>query len=336
MPENYGFEWPSCFVTPSVSSTLECDRQALAIRSSVGSGIQLAGSTDRPVKGYQETPQGSEGKATKTIWNAFNWRDYDDDTQHLTILEHGAYFLLMKQYYKTGRPLPASSMLLQRICRANTDEECQAIATILTQFFNQRGEFYHQKRIDEELERVLGAVLARKKKGLIAAKARWEKPMPQASSKQCSEHTPSIDLAMPQNAILTLTPTLTNKPKTYIREKFTPPSIEEVANYCSTRGGKVDPHLWWDFYSGKGWMVGSNAMKDWRAAVRTWERNGRGANGNERQVSKARQRFINNLKAVGMEEEAASIAGGNWSDDGQGTDAGGVPPIRGVLEGKID
>lgn len=54
--------------------------------------------------------------------------------------------------------------------------------------------------------------------------------------------------------------------------KFTPPSVEEVREYCSERGNNVDPDKFVDFYDSKGWMVGKNKMKDWRAAVRTWER----------------------------------------------------------------
>jgi hypothetical protein len=53
---------------------------------------------------------------------------------------------------------------------------------------------------------------------------------------------------------------------------FTPPTLEEVQNYCRERGNQVDPEKWYDFYSAKGWMIGKNKMKDWRAAVRTWEK----------------------------------------------------------------
>lgn len=53
--------------------------------------------------------------------------------------------------------------------------------------------------------------------------------------------------------------------------RFTPPAVEEVAAYCAERGNNVDAHAWWDFYQSKGWMVGKNRMKDWKAAVRTWE-----------------------------------------------------------------
>ena len=54
--------------------------------------------------------------------------------------------------------------------------------------------------------------------------------------------------------------------------KFIPPSVEEVADYCFERMNNVDPEQFVDFYSAKGWMLGKNKMKDWKAAVRTWER----------------------------------------------------------------
>lgn len=53
--------------------------------------------------------------------------------------------------------------------------------------------------------------------------------------------------------------------------KFTPPTIEDVSEYCTERGNEVDPQKFIDFYESKGWMVGKNKMKDWKAAVRTWE-----------------------------------------------------------------
>ena len=53
---------------------------------------------------------------------------------------------------------------------------------------------------------------------------------------------------------------------------FTPPNIQDVRAYCKERGNKVDPENFWDFYQAKNWMIGKNKMKDWKAAVRTWER----------------------------------------------------------------
>lgn len=54
---------------------------------------------------------------------------------------------------------------------------------------------------------------------------------------------------------------------------FSPPDIQDVKAYCIERKNNVDPERFIDFYEAKGWMVGKNKMKDWRAAVRNWERN---------------------------------------------------------------
>ena len=53
---------------------------------------------------------------------------------------------------------------------------------------------------------------------------------------------------------------------------FTPPTIEEIREYCVSRNNNVNPEQFYDFYESKGWMVGNARMKDWKAAVRTWER----------------------------------------------------------------
>lgn len=55
--------------------------------------------------------------------------------------------------------------------------------------------------------------------------------------------------------------------------KFTKPTLQEVKAYCIERKNDVDPERFIDFYESNGWMVGKNKMKDWRAAVRNWERN---------------------------------------------------------------
>ena len=53
--------------------------------------------------------------------------------------------------------------------------------------------------------------------------------------------------------------------------RFTPPTVDEVRAYCKERGNGVDPQRFVDYYSSNGWMVGKTKMKDWKAAVRTWE-----------------------------------------------------------------
>ena len=56
------------------------------------------------------------------------------------------------------------------------------------------------------------------------------------------------------------------------RKKFVKPTVEEVRNYCLERKNNVNPEKFIDFYESKDWYIGKNKMKDWKAAVRTWER----------------------------------------------------------------
>lgn len=54
--------------------------------------------------------------------------------------------------------------------------------------------------------------------------------------------------------------------------KFIPPTIDQVKDYCKERNNTVNAEKFHDFYTSKAWMVGKNKMKDWKAAVRNWER----------------------------------------------------------------
>lgn len=69
-------------------------------------------------------------------------------------------------------------------------------------------------------------------------------------------------------------PQAESPPSAKKRTVFKPPTIEEVRAYCLERGNSVDAERWHNHYRANGWMVGKTKMVDWKAAVRTWERNG--------------------------------------------------------------
>ena len=65
-----------------------------------------------------------------------------------------------------------------------------------------------------------------------------------------------------------------DKEKEHIADKprrFVKPTVGEVSAYCKERGNHVNPQSFIDWYESKGWRVGNSPMKDWKAAVRTWE-----------------------------------------------------------------
>lgn len=58
-------------------------------------------------------------------------------------------------------------------------------------------------------------------------------------------------------------------------KRFVPPTVDEVRAYCKERGNTIDAESFVDYYTSTGWLVGKKPMKDWKASVRTWERNER-------------------------------------------------------------
>lgn len=65
------------------------------------------------------------------------------------------------------------------------------------------------------------------------------------------------------------------KPKQEPRSKFTPPTIDQVSDYVKELDGTIDPNSFIDYYQARGWKLNNGtAVKDWKACVRTWERNG--------------------------------------------------------------
>ncbi len=59
------------------------------------------------------------------------------------------------------------------------------------------------------------------------------------------------------------------------RRRFIPPSLQEVSDYCSERGNSVNPQKFLDHYEANGWVRGKTKIKDWKACVRTWEKDSR-------------------------------------------------------------
>mgnify|MGYP005786596299 CR=1 FL=1 len=75
-------------------------------------------------------------------------------------------------------------------------------------------------------------------------------------------------------------------------KRFAPPTLDDVMGYCREKGYEIDCERFIDFYESKGWMIGKNRMKDWRAAVRNWVRQEKAAAPGAKDTKKA-NRFHN-------------------------------------------
>lgn len=118
-----------------------------------------------------------------------------------------------------------------------------------------------------------GHLAAFSRRGKAANKVRWDKVragipvgVHKSSLSDPPYHTIPAIPSIPSKQI-------TDRP---VRAIFIPPSIEEVRAYTLSQKNVVDAEHWFDYYSARGWMLGKTKMKDWKAAVRTWEKNNYG------------------------------------------------------------
>lgn len=82
-----------------------------------------------------------------------------------------------------------------------------------------------------------------------------------------------VDATLPSTTTFTDTTTSPTKRGSAPRPRFVPPTLDEVRAYCLERRNQIDPTAFVDYYQARGWKLnGGQAMRDWRAAVRTWEK----------------------------------------------------------------
>lgn len=93
------------------------------------------------------------------------------------------------------------------------------------------------------------------------------------------------------------------------RKKFIPPTVEEVREYCRARRNNISAEMFIASYEAKGWFIGKNKMKDWRAAVRTWELRAK-----SERTNRAND-YLNGEESISAYEEATSgISYGEYLD----------------------
>jgi len=98
-------------------------------------------------------------------------------------------------------------------------------------------------------------------------------------------------------------------------KRFSPPSLDEVREYIASQSYSVDAEAFIDFYEAKGWRVGNNPMKDWKAAVRTWER-------------RNKERGAANPQKTTTAPDGVKLGAGEWIDaNGMRTYGSGVANI---------
>ena len=99
----------------------------------------------------------------------------------------------------------------------------------------------------------------------------------QTNLRQISDKsTPEIEIELEKDIEIEIEKEIDSSAKstTTKRKRFEKPTLSQITQYCLERNNCVNAEQFYDYYESNGWKVGKNAMKDWKACVRTWERNG--------------------------------------------------------------
>ena len=113
------------------------------------------------------------------------------------------------------------------------------------------------------------------------------------NTERCQIDTESSVVPTPNNINNNINDTISVK-------RFVKPDAEEIESYCKERNNSVDAQQFFDYYESKGWKVGKSPMKDWKASVRTWEKNDYGYHNKTVSEEPPKPQF-NVVKAEGYE-----------------------------------
>lgn len=159
----------------------------------------------------------------------------------------------------------AKAILMYAIYGEEADIENPAIKAMLVPV---------KKKIDEDSEAYQETIRQRSEAGKKGMSKRWNitndnKVITNDNDVITNDNTVKQDVT---NITVsdTVSVSVSDKDKKKSTEKH--PSVEDVRAYCEERHNNVDPETFVDFYSSKGWKVGNQPMKDWKACVRTWEK----------------------------------------------------------------
>jgi len=227
---------------------------------------------------------------------------HDERVLRMSLEERGAYSTLLFNAWLMERPgeVPDSDQAVANLARCSTSEWERVKGSVLACFRHDiRRRVYVQGKMVKTYRAQTRFLERQRERGKRGAKALWDKEKDGTSITSGPACAMAVlgsrfsVLGSPMNleeadspASQSLSPDSSPKPSVGNQDKivrasrstFTRPTPDELAAYCAERraAGRpaVDPEAWLDHYVANGWRVGRSPMRDWKAALRQWERNG--------------------------------------------------------------
>jgi uncharacterized protein YdaU (DUF1376 family) len=208
--------------------------------------------------------------------------DYLADTMHLQAEEHGAYLLLIFNYWQTGKPIPKNR--LQYIARVGNDRWTD-VERSLNEYFNDTGTHWQHDRIDDDLAKIEAKQSQQVLAGKASAAARRAKNRQKTNERSTdvtTDVTTDVSHPLERNGNHTDTDTDTDTDKNKKNRRFKPPELVEVREYITEKAFRhVTAEEFVNFYNSNGWRVGKNKMVSWKHAASGWEARKRGESANQ-------------------------------------------------------
>lgn len=192
-------------------------------------------------------------------WFPLYHGDYLRDTRSLSAAEHGAYLLLLMEFFQSG-PLPDN---VDRLCLIAANASAETVRHVLTRYWELTDAGWTNRKAEKVRDQQLLAHEKRVNAGRLGGTAKASNAI--AMLEQCHQQSPK-QCSSNQNQISLVTNV------TRDRRRFAPPAVEDVNNFAAEQNLEIDAAAFVDFYASKGWTVGRSPMRDWRAAVRNWVR----------------------------------------------------------------
>ena len=191
----------------------------------------------------------------------FHIGDFLSDTVNFDATETGAYFRLLLYHYKLGEQgIPNDEIQLSRIAGCSLKVWNRIKERVLSKFTLSEN-FFSQKRVVTFLRArtttsSINQVNSLKRKSFL----------------ERIDDRNEIDSGITTKPLNHITNNQEEKESSKRKKSFTTPTHNEISEYCLERNNHIDAEKFYDHYESNGWHVGKNKMKDWKAAIRTWEK----------------------------------------------------------------
>lgn len=216
---------------------------------------------------------------------------------------YGVYFMILERLREEEGYMSVKDY---NMIAFDLREDTSLIKSVVEDFglfvFTEDGEYFYSESFNARMEKMETTSESRSIAGKMGAEKRWGKKKAsnpdnqevikrddgktmanatETDGKTMANATKSdsnkikeikININPPKSPKGDISPLPGDVPTKSSQKRFQKPTVGEIDAYCKERGNGVDPQRFFDYYESKGWVVGKSPMKDWKAAVRTWER----------------------------------------------------------------